>query len=100
MQIANVTDIRQNASKIIARIIQTGEPAVILQRSKPVAYIVESSAYEEMVKKLEAAKQYLIKAEREKTLKELAELRQQMAARGYQPDSVPLIRELREGKRR
>jgi prevent-host-death family protein len=100
MQIANVTDIRQNASKIIARIVQTGEPAVVLQRSKPVAYIVESSTYEDMVKRLEAANQHLLKAEREKTLKELAELRQQMAARGRQPDSVPVIRELREGKRR
>jgi PHD/YefM family antitoxin component YafN of YafNO toxin-antitoxin module len=30
MQIANATDIRLNASKIIARIVQTGEPAVVL----------------------------------------------------------------------
>jgi PHD/YefM family antitoxin component YafN of YafNO toxin-antitoxin module len=80
--------------------VQTGEPAVILQRSKPVAYIVKSSTYEEMLKKLDTADQYLLKAEREKTLKELAEIRRRMAARGRQPDSVPLIRELREGKHR
>ncbi|WP_258358819.1 type II toxin-antitoxin system Phd/YefM family antitoxin [Moorella sulfitireducens] len=50
MYMANVTEIRQNASKIIARVIDSGEPAVVLQRSKPVAYIVAASAYEEMLK--------------------------------------------------
>lgn len=99
MQIANVTDIRQNASKIIARIVQTGEPAVVLQRSRPVVYIVESSAYEEMLRDLDAARQLLLKAEMKQTLKDLAGLRQQMAARGRQPDSAPAIRDLREGKR-
>jgi PHD/YefM family antitoxin component YafN of YafNO toxin-antitoxin module len=98
VQIANITDIRQNAGKIIANIIKTGEPTVILQRSKPVAYIVESSAYEDMLKQLETAKQLVLKAERASILTGMAALREQMARRGRQADSSALIRDLRGGK--
>ncbi|MGB9804753.1 type II toxin-antitoxin system Phd/YefM family antitoxin [Desulfofundulus sp.] len=98
MHIVNVTDIRQNASKIIARVVETGEPAVILQRSKPVVYMVEASAYEEMLKKLEQAEKLFRMAETKKVLQEITRLREKMAQRGKQWDSVPLIRELREGR--
>jgi PHD/YefM family antitoxin component YafN of YafNO toxin-antitoxin module len=99
VQIANVTDIRQNASKIIANIIKTGEPTIILQRSKPVAYLVGSSAYEDLLRQLEAARQLVLKAERTSILSEMAALREQMARRGKQADSTALIRDLREGIR-
>lgn len=98
MYIANVTELRQNASIIISRVVEFKEPAVILQRSKPVVYVVEASAYEELLKKVEAADRLLRAEETKKALRELAGLRAKMAQKGKQPDSAPLIRELREGK--
>lgn len=100
MYIANVTEIRQNASKIIARVVESGEPAVVLQRSKPVVYIVEASAYEEMLKKQEAAENLFRVEETKRALQEIAGLRKKMAQRGKQADSVFFIRELREGEGR
>lgn len=97
---ANVTEVRQNASMIISRVVETREPAVILQRSKPVVYVVEASAYEELLKKVEAADRLLRVEETKNALQDLAILREKMAKKGIQPDSVPLIRELREGKTR
>jgi len=44
----NVTEMRQNVSKIIAQAIETKEPIVLLQRSKPVAYIVEAGTFEKI----------------------------------------------------
>lgn len=95
---ANVTEVRQNASMIISRVVETKEPAVILQRSKPVVYVVEASAYEELLKKVEAADKLLRVEETKKALQDLAGLRAKMAQKGKQQDSVPLIRELREVK--
>lgn len=95
---ANVTEVRQNASMIISRVVETKEPAVILQRSKPVVYVVEASAYEELLKKVEAADKLLRVEETKQALQDLAGLRAKMAQKGKQQDSVPLIRELREGK--
>lgn len=98
MYMANVTEVRQNASMIISRVVETKEPAVILQRSKPVVYVVEATAYEELLKKVEAADRLLRAEETKNALQELAGLRARMAQKGKQPDSVPIIRELREGK--
>ena len=97
---ANVTEIRQNVSMIISRVLETREPVVILQRSKPVVYVVEASAYEELLKKVEAADRLLRAEETKKALHDLAELRKKMASKAKQQDSVPLIRDLREGKTR
>lgn len=58
MEMANITEIRQNASKIIQRVINKKEPLVILQRSKPVAYIIEATVFEDMKNRLEAVKKY------------------------------------------
>ncbi|ACV64146.1 prevent-host-death family protein [Desulfofarcimen acetoxidans DSM 771] len=97
---ANVTEVRQNVSMIISRVVETREPAVILQRSKPVVYVVEASAYEELLKKVEAADRLLRVEETKNALQDLADLRKRMASKGKQQDSVPLIRDLREGKSR
>ncbi len=99
MHMANVTEVRQNASKIIARVLETREPAVVLQRSKPVVYVVEASMYENMLKELDAARNIMRVAESKTALKELSVMRERMSERGKQPDCVPLIRDLREGKR-
>lgn len=96
MNMFNVTEIRQNASKIIAQVIKTKEPVVVLQRSKPVVYIIEANAFEELQQKVSKAEQYEKKEATQKALKQLTLLRNQMKR---QPDSTPLIRKLREGDR-
>ncbi|MBF7082120.1 type II toxin-antitoxin system Phd/YefM family antitoxin [Desulfallas sp. Bu1-1] len=93
----NVTEIRQNVSKIIAQAIKTREPIVLLQRSKPVAYIVEAGAFEELQAKARRVEQYEKNEMAKETLQRLARLRNEMK---LQPDSTPLIRQLREGDAR
>jgi len=97
--ITNITEIRQNASKVITRAVQEKEPTVILQRSKPVAYIVEASLFENIQKKLERA-QDLEKTEQTKAaFQKISAVMQKMKQRDIQHDSTGIIRELREGIR-
>lgn len=93
----NITEVRQNASKIIAKVIETRVPVMVLQRSKPVAYIIEAKAFEEIQEVLEKAKKYENTLAAKKTLKNLADLRKSTEV---QPDSVSMIRKLREGELR
>ncbi|WP_449241492.1 type II toxin-antitoxin system Phd/YefM family antitoxin [Desulfoscipio gibsoniae] len=97
MDVFNVTEIRQNIGKIITQIQKSKQPAVILQRSKPVAYIVEARTYEEIQEKVKKAEQYEKAANTKNTLSRLAKLRSEMK---QQPNSTPLIRRLREGDER
>lgn len=97
MTMFNVTEIRQNASKIITQAIETKEPIVLLQRSKPVAYIIEARIFEELQEKAKKVEQYEKAEMAKETLQRLAKLRNEMKP---QPDSTPLIRQLREGKAR
>ncbi|MDK2836518.1 MAG: antitoxin StbD [Thermosediminibacterales bacterium] len=99
MHIANITEIRQNASKIIARVLNDREPTIVLQRSKPVAYIIEASVFEEMQKKLKAAERLNKTIETKTAMQNLNELRKKMAERGRQSDSTQILREIREGLR-
>lgn len=97
MDMFNITEVRQNASKIISQVIRTKEPVVILQRSKPVAYIIEARTYEEMQERLKKAEQYEKTEAAKSSLQRLARMRAEM---NVQPDSTPLIRQLREGDMR
>ncbi|MDI3534933.1 MAG: antitoxin StbD [Thermosediminibacterales bacterium] len=99
MHIANIAEIRQNASKIIARVLNDREPTIVLQRSKPVAYIIEASVFEEMQKKLKAAERLNKTIETKTAMQNLNELRKKMAERGRQSDSTQILREIREGLR-
>lgn len=97
MDMFNITEVRQNASKIISQVLKTREPVVLLQRSKPVAYIIEARAFEEIQDKAKKAEQYEKIESTKNALQRLAKLRGEMEV---QPDSTPLIRQLREGDRR
>jgi prevent-host-death family protein len=97
MSMFNVTEMRQNVSKIIAQAIETKEPIVLLQRSKPVAYIVEAGTFEKIQEKAQKVEYYEKNEMAKETLKKLAKLRSEMKP---QPDSTPLIRQLREGEDR
>lgn len=93
-----ITEIRQNASAVIKRVLETGKPAVILQRSKPVAYIVDASSYESMVEMLQKAEQLIRASKTREALQMAARLREKVARRSKQTDSVEIIRELRESR--
>jgi len=97
MSMFNVTEMRQNVSKIIAQAIETKEPIVLLQRSKPVAYIIEAGTFEKIQEKAQKLEYYEKNEMAKETLKRLAKLRSEMKP---QPDSTPLIRQLREGEAR
>jgi len=48
MKIVSVTDVRQDATKLIKHAQTVGEPVLVLQRSKPAAYLVDARQYEAM----------------------------------------------------
>jgi antitoxin StbD len=95
--ITNITEIRQNASKIIARAIAEKEPTIVLQRSKPVAYIIEASLYEKLQRELDEAKEQQRNAKTGIALETISRMREKMSLRERQPDSTEMIREFREG---
>ena len=97
MSMFNVTEIRQNVSKIIAEAIETKEPILLLQRSKPVAYIIEAGTFAKIQEKARKVEYYEKNEMAKETLRKLAKLRSEMQP---QPDSTPLIRQLREGENR
>ncbi len=98
MLTVGITEIRQNASRIIRQVVETGKPALILQRSKPVAYIIDASSYDRLLEKLEKAELLARAAETKEALRRAARLREKMAKRGRQKDAVEIIRELRESR--
>lgn len=98
MLTVGVTEIRQNASAVIKRVLETRMPAVVLQRSKPVAYIIDASSYESTLKKLEKAELLMRAAETKEALRRAAKLRETMGKKDRQRDSVEIIRELRESR--
>ncbi|MDI6632305.1 MAG: type II toxin-antitoxin system Phd/YefM family antitoxin [Bacillota bacterium] len=92
MYIISITELRQDASKVIKLAASSKEPVLIVQRSNPVAYLIDAETFERMKRQSEEPFTTTKKA-----LAELARLRSQMAVRGRQPDSVTFLRELREG---
>lgn len=99
VEMANITEIRQNASKIIERVVKEKRPTVVLQRSKPVAYIVEASVFEDMQKCMEIAKKYNEIEDTKRVLQRLYKVTEKIKQRGRQDDSTAVIRDYREGRR-
>ncbi|OPX91770.1 MAG: hypothetical protein A4E53_00649 [Pelotomaculum sp. PtaB.Bin104] len=97
MRMVNVTEVRTSIREILSEVVKTKKPAVILQRSKPVAYLVDAESFENMQKKEESETDVLTKGRKE-SLDRILQLRAKVAKRtGVQHDSTPLVRELREG---
>ncbi|NPV69249.1 MAG: type II toxin-antitoxin system Phd/YefM family antitoxin [Firmicutes bacterium] len=94
MEIANITEMRQNPARVISRAVRTKQPVVVMQRSRPVAYIVDAASYEATQRRLDEAEKIVRLNESRMALEELANLRASM--REDTGDSVALIRELRE----
>lgn len=96
MLITNITEIRNNVGKIIKRASEKKEPIVVMQRSKPVAYILEKSMYEEMQKKLDRAEEIEKKEIRDNSLRNIALIREKTQKYKCSFDSTDIVRELRE----
>ncbi|AEG61073.1 type II toxin-antitoxin system Phd/YefM family antitoxin [Desulforamulus ruminis] len=91
----SITDMRKNAKNVLEEVVSTKKPVVILQRSKPVAYLVDAESYEKM-QYINEADQF--KEARMKSLEKLLQLKERTASRtGKQENSTTIIREIREG---
>ena len=51
-QLVSISDLRQNAARVLRQVGANGEPCVVLSRSKPVAVILNPKAYEAMRKRI------------------------------------------------
>lgn len=99
MEMINVTDIRKNIRSILSEVVNTKKPVVILQRSKPVAYLIDAETFEKMQSSRESESEFLTKSRME-SLGRISKLRAKIAKRGVRGDSDQIIRELREGQGR
>jgi len=86
MQMISVTDMRRNIRDILARIGETKEPAVILQQSRPAAYLIDPETFEKNLAGTGEA--YLRSEARRKSLDSILRLRSEIARRtGIREDS-------------
>ncbi|MBI2918877.1 MAG: type II toxin-antitoxin system Phd/YefM family antitoxin [Chloroflexi bacterium] len=82
MKVVNVTTIRQDATKVLREAKESGEPVLVVQRSRPAAYVIDASQFDAMQAELKALR-------REAFLREVAEAEEEIRqgkARAY--DSV------------
>lgn len=99
MRMVNVTEVRTSIREILSEVVKSREPVVILQRSKPVAYLIDADSYEK-IQSSEKESDTLTKSRKE-SFDRILRLRAKAAKRtGLQEDSTRLIRDLREGKGR
>ncbi len=98
MNLISVTEIRRNIRAVLSEVVKTKKPAVILQRSKPVAYLIDAETFDKMQKPEEAD---VLTGIRKESLDRILRLRAKVVQKtGIQEDSAGLVRELREGKHR
>lgn len=95
MRMVSVTEIRKNAKAVLLDIQKTKKPVAILQRSKPVAYIVDPETF---MKLQHQGETYDLAENRRKILENILKLKDRVAKKAaYQGNSVEVIRDLREG---
>jgi len=94
MRMVSITEIRRNAKAVLADLARTKKPIAILQRSKPVAYIIDAESFT----KIHIKEENQLIERRKKDLEKILILKERVAKKsGLQEDSVQLIRDLREG---
>jgi prevent-host-death family protein len=97
MRMVSITEIRRNAKAVLADLAKTKKPIAILQRSKPVAYIIDADSF----MMLQIKDDNELAETRKKSLEKILHIKERVAQKtGKQEDSVNLIRELREGANR
>lgn len=97
MRMVSITEIRRNAKSVLADLTRTKKPVAILQRSKPIAYIIDAESFI----KLQLKEEDDLSENRKRSLERILDLKARVAKKsGMQEDSVRLIRDLREGNNR
>ncbi|MGI9953557.1 type II toxin-antitoxin system Phd/YefM family antitoxin [Moorellaceae bacterium AZ2] len=98
VRMVNVTEIRTSIWEVLSELAKTREPIVVLQRSKPVAYLVDPETFEKL---WHADEHVSLKERRREIYDRVLRLRSKMAGKATRPeDSVLLLRRLREGQGR
>jgi len=97
MNIISVTDIRRNFRQILLEITKTKKPVAIIQRSKPIAYLIDAESFE-LLQRTGKMDVDLLRS-RAESLDRIARFKSNLAKNtASQEDSTILIRELREGR--
>jgi prevent-host-death family protein len=52
MRVVSITEVRQDATKLIDEATSTHEPILVIQRSRPAVYLVDAERYEAMERDL------------------------------------------------
>ncbi|SMB98218.1 Antitoxin Phd_YefM, type II toxin-antitoxin system [Thermanaeromonas toyohensis ToBE] len=98
MRMVNVTEIRTGIREVLSELAKTREPIVVLQRSRPVAYLVDPETFEKL---WHADGRVSLRERRREIYDRVLSLRTKMAGKATrQEDSVLLLRRLREGQGR
>lgn len=98
VHMASVTEVRKNIRALLEEVVRTKEPAVILQRSRPVAYLIDAETFEKMRRSEATA---VLTRSRRDSLERILRLKGRAAGETeVRVDSTTLIRELREGSNR
>ncbi|UNC92106.1 type II toxin-antitoxin system Phd/YefM family antitoxin [Candidatus Contubernalis alkaliaceticus] len=96
MRMVSITEIRRNAKAVLAELVKNKKPIAILQRSKPVAYIIDAESFD----KLQLLEDNDLKESRKRFLEKITKVKKRIVKKGVPEDSIMLIRDLREGKNR
>jgi len=96
MRMVSITEIRRNAKAVLAELVKNKKPIAILQRSKPVAYIIDAESFA----KLQLLEDTDLKESRKRCLEKIMKVKKRIVNKGVPEDSIMLIRDLREGKNR
>jgi len=54
VKVVSITEVRQDATKVIRHAQKSAEPVLVIQRSKPAAYLIGAAQYEAMQAELKA----------------------------------------------
>lgn len=98
MDIINVTDIRRSIKTVLSEVVKTKKPVVIVQRSKPVAYLVDAESFERMQENAGSESDLLTRSRKE-SLERILQLKARIPKKPGD-NSTQLIRNLREGLER
>jgi antitoxin StbD len=77
VKVVSITEVRQDATAIIRHAQKTAEPVLVVQRSRPAAYVVEAGQFEAMREELRALRHAQL-------LRDVAESEAQIARGEYQ----------------
>jgi antitoxin StbD len=77
VKIVSITDVRQDATAIIRHAQETAEPVLVVQRSRPAAYVVEAGQFDAMREELRTLRHAQL-------LRDVAESESEIARGDYQ----------------